>query len=155
MAAPVTARFGAGYIELGDGESSETFTKICGFTQIEITMDPELNDTVVPDCDDPDAVAWVQRDKVSLSASFSAQGVMAKSALPLVESATLDGLSRNVRITIAGMGVGTGSPALVNRRYSGKFHINHSLSGERGNKWQITMEGQSDGEIAITSVAAA
>lgn len=155
MAAPTTARFGAGYIELGDGETSEAFTKICGFTQIEITWDKELNDTVVPDCDNPDDPAWVERDVVSFSASFSCQGVMAKSALPLVEDATLSGVSRNARITIDGMGVGTGSPALVNRRFAGKWHVKHSLSGERGNKWQITFEGESDGAITISSVAAA
>lgn len=153
MAAPITARFGAGSIDIETAPG--TFTKICGFTQIVITMEKELNDTTVPDCDLPDAPAWTERDVVSQSASFSCEGVMAKEALPHIEAATLAALSTNVRITIAGMGIGTGSPALVNKRYAGKFHLRHSLSGERGNKWQLELEGESDGAIAITSVAAA
>lgn len=152
MAAPVTARFGAGFIEIETAPS--TFTKLCGFNSIEISLEKELNDTTVPDCDDPDAPAWVARDVVSQSGSFSCSGVMAKDALPLIEAATLSGLSTTTRITIGGMGVGTGSPALVNRRYAGKFHIEHALQGERGNRWEITVEGESDGAIAITSVAA-
>ena len=149
MAAPVTARFGAGFIEIETAPS--VFTKLCGFNAIEISLEKELNDTTVPDCDNPDAPAWVERDVVSQSGSFSCSGVMAKEALPLIEAATLSALSVNSRITIAGMGTGGATP---NRRYSGKFHIQHSISGERGNKWEISIDGESDGAIAITSVAA-
>jgi hypothetical protein len=153
MAAPTTARFGAGFIELETAPS--TFTKICGFNSIEINWEKETNDTTVPDCDLPDAPAWTERDLVSRSASFSCEGVMAKEALPHIETATESGVSVNVRITIAGMGVGTGTPPLVNKRYSGKFHVRHGLSGERGNKWQISIEGESDGAVVSASVAAA
>lgn len=152
MAAPTTARFGAGFIELETAPA--TFTKICGFNSIEITWEKELNDTTVPDCDNPDAPAWVERDLVSRSASFACEGVMAKEALPHIETATESGVSVNARITIAGMGVGTGSPALVNKRYSGKFHVRHSITGERGNKWQMSIEGESDGVVNSASVAA-
>jgi hypothetical protein len=153
MAAPVTARFGAGFIELGDGATpTEVFTKICGFNSIEVTFDKDLNDTTVPDCDDPDAPAWVERDVVSQSASFQCSGVAAKDALPLIEAAVLSATSRNVRITIAGFGSGGATP---NKRYAGKFHVKHTLKGERGNKWEIDFEGENDGAVAITSVAAA
>jgi hypothetical protein len=150
MAAPVTARFGAGFIEIET--SPAVFTKLCGFNSIEISIEKELNDTTVPDCDNPDAPAWVERDVVSQPGSFSCSGVAAKEALPFMEAATLSALSATTRITIAGFGA-TGP--LPNKRYSGKFHIQHSLQGERGNKWQVSLEGQSDGAVTIASVAAA
>jgi hypothetical protein len=150
MAAPVTARFGAGFIQFETAPS--VFTKLCGFNSIEITLEKELNDTTVPDCDNPDAPAWVERDVVSQSGSFSCEGVAAREALPFIEAATLSALSTNVRIVIAGMGLGGATP---NRQYAGRFHVQHALQGERGNKWQITVEGESDGAIAVTSVAAA
>jgi hypothetical protein len=149
MAAPVTARFGAGFIEIQTAPN--VFTKLCGFNSIEISIEKELNDTTVPDCDNPDAPAWVARDVVSQSGSFSCSGVMAKDALPLIEAATLSGLSTATRITIGGMGA-TGP--LPNRRYAGAFHIQHAIQGERGNRWEISVEGESDGAITITSVAA-
>jgi hypothetical protein len=153
MAAPTTARFGAGFIELGDGATpTEVFTKICGFNEIEIAFDKDLNDTTVADCDNPDLPAWVERDVVSQSATFQCSGVAAREALPLLEAATLSGLSRNVRITVAGFGSGGPTP---NKRYAGRFHCKHTLKGQRGNKWELDFEGESDGVVTIASVAAA
>jgi hypothetical protein len=150
MAAPVTARFGAGFIEFET--SPGIFTKLCGFNSIGFTLQKELNDTTVPDCDLPDAPAWVERDVVSQSGSFSCSGVAAREALPFIEAATFSAVSTNVRITIAGFGA-TGP--LPNRRFAGRFHIQHELTGERGNKWEVSVEGESDGAITVTSVAAA
>ena len=151
MAAPTTFKFGAGYIELGDGGGTEVFTKICGFTQIEVSFEKDLNDTTVPDCDDPDAPAWTERDVSALSASFKASGVLAKAALPLVEAGFLADNSRNVKIRLIGGGTGSGTP---DRLISGKFHVKHSLKSQRGNKWEIDFSGESDGVVAMTNVAA-
>lgn len=151
MALPTTFRFGAGYIQLGDGGGTEVFTKLCGFTQIEFSADKDLNDTTVPDCDDPDAPAWKQRDVVALSSSFKCTGVLAKEALPLVESAFLSSTSRNMRIRIVGGGTGAGTP---DRLIAGKFHVKHSLKGQRGDKWELDFSGESDGEVTFTNVAA-
>lgn len=153
MARPTTARFGAGFIEMETAPN--VYTKICGFSSIELTFDKELNDTSVADCDNPDDPVWVERDVVSQSASFSCSGVAAKEALPHIEAATNSAASINFRITIAGMGIGTGTPALVNKRHAGKFHAKHALKGERGNKWEIDFSGESDGAVTTSSVAAA
>lgn len=152
MAAPVTLRFGDGYIELGDGATpTEVFTKVCGFTEIQMTFEKELNDTVVPDCDDPDAPAWTQRDAVSQSASFSCSGVAGVAAIPLMQSAFADGASRNTRIRLVGGGSGGGTP---DRLISGKFHTKYSLSGQRGERWQVEFSGESDGAVTNAAVAA-
>ena len=66
MAQPTTFSFGKGTIEVGDGETPEVFSKVCGFNSIEMSLKKDTNDTTVPDCDDPDAPAWKQRDVTSI-----------------------------------------------------------------------------------------
>lgn len=152
MAAPVTLRFGDGYIEAGDGATpTEVFTKVCGFTEIQLTFEKELNETVVPDCDDPDAPAWTQRDAVSQSMSFSCSGVAAVDALPALQGMFADGASRNLRIRFVGGGSGGATP---DRLISGKFHTKYSLSGQRGERWRVEFSGESDGAVTNTAVAA-
>lgn len=152
MARPTTLSFGTGAFYIGDGAAPEVFTKVCGFTQAELTFDKSTNDTTVPDCDDPDGAAWVERDVVSLSWSMSFSGVAAKEALDLLDDVTMGSLSRNIRFDMAGGGTGAGTP---NRRYAGAAHIKHSLSGQRGEKYQVKIDVEGDGALTKSSVAAA
>ncbi|HZH10546.1 MAG TPA: phage tail tube protein [Microvirga sp.] len=153
MAAPTTLRFGAGAFYIGDGATpTEVFAKVCGFTEMELTIDKETNDTTVPDCDDPDAAAWTERDVVALAWSMTFSGVLAKEALPLLEDATFSSAPTNVRLDLAGAGEGSGTP---NKRYAGRAHINHSITGARGEKWQVSVTVTGDGELVRSDVAAA
>ncbi|MDF2809505.1 MAG: hypothetical protein K0S56_536 [Microvirga sp.] len=152
MAAPTTLRFGAGAFYIGDGAETEVFTKICGFTEASLAIEKESNDTTVPDCDDPDAAAWTERDVVALSWSMSFSGVLAKEALPLLEAETLQSAPTNVRFDLAGAGVGVGTP---NKRYAGRAHIRHTITAARGEKWQVEVTVEGDGAISATNVAAA
>lgn len=153
MAAPTTLKFGAGAFYIGDGATpTEVFTKLCGFTEMELTIDKETNDSTVPDCDDPDAAAWTERDVVSLSWSMTFSGVLAKEALPLLEAETLQSDTTNIRLDLAGAGTGAGTP---NKRYAGRAHINHSITGSRGEKWQVEVTVTGDGALTVTNVAAA
>ena len=76
MAAPTTARFGKFKILLGDGADPENYTAPCGFTSKSMQLTKNLTEVNLPDCDDPDAVAWVGRDAQSLSAQVSGEGVL-------------------------------------------------------------------------------
>lgn len=87
MAQPVTMKYGSFQLLLGNGASPEVFTAPCGFTQKSFSRSKELNEVVIPDCDDPDAMAHTARDARSLSASISGSGVLAKSAYPLWKAA--------------------------------------------------------------------
>lgn len=152
MAAPQTLRFGAGAFYIGDGAETEVFSKICGFTEMELTIDKETNDTTVPDCDSPDNASWTERDVVALAWSMTFSGVLAKEALPLLEDATFSSAAANVRLDLAGAGEGTGTPV---KRYAGRAHINHSITGTRGEKWQVSVTVTGDGELLRSDVAAA
>lgn len=152
MATPVTTRFGAGVLYLGNGATpTEVFNKVCGMKNIQFQFDKKTNEVAVPDCDDPDAPVWDERDVVSQSASFSASGVLAKDALPLIQAAFAASTSRNFRFDLAGFGSGGGTP---NLRIAGKFHIKYTIKGERGTKFELEFSGESDGEVTQTSVAA-
>jgi hypothetical protein len=152
MAKPTTLRFGAGAFYLGDGATPEVFTKLCGFESVTLTVDKTTNDTTVADCDDPDAAAWTERDAVALGWSFSFQGVMAVGSLDLIEAATFATAAQNVRFDLAGAGTGAGTTV---RRYAGAAHIKHELSGNRNERFQVKVDGEGDGALVQTSVAAA
>lgn len=151
MARPTTLRFGAGAIYFEELNTPGTFTIVCGFTEIGFSVDKDLNDTVNPDCADPDAPAWLEREVVSQSAPFTASGVLAKESWPLVKSALLNTASRKVRILVSGLGEGGATPV---ERIEGNFHITAEVSGERGGKFNLSITGESDGEVTFTAVAA-
>ncbi|WP_053239930.1 phage tail tube protein [Pleomorphomonas koreensis] len=152
MAKPTTQKFGAGTFYIGDGATPEVFTKVCGFTEVELALDKSTNDTTVPDCDNPDAPAWTERDVVSLSWSFSFAGVMAVGSLDLIEGASFGGESTNIRFDLDGAGTGSGTPI---RRYAGAAHVKHTLNGRFGEKYKINVSGEGDGELVKSNVAAA
>jgi hypothetical protein len=151
MALPTTLRFGAGAFYLGDGVTpTEVFTKVCGFTEASLAIEKESNDTTVPDCDDPDAASWTERDVVALSWAMTFSGVLAVEALAQLETATLQSAPTNIRLDLLGAGTGAGTPI---RRYEGRGHIRHTITAARGEKWQVEVTVEGDGAITSTSVA--
>jgi hypothetical protein len=151
MTAPTTLRFGAGIFYVETTADSGTFTKVCGFTSAKLSMSTDTADTTVPDCDAPDAAAWVARDAVSQSWEMSFEGVLAKEATSLLESKWTAGASCNVRLHMVGLGSGGATP---DRRYSGAAFITLGASGERGQRWTRSVTVQGDGALTIADVAA-
>lgn len=151
MAIPTVISFGKGVVFLGDGEAVETFTKVCGFNAMTITLEKDTNDVVVPDCDDPDAAPWKGTDVASLGWSASFEGVFTKESDPLIWDAVNTSVSRNLRFRLIGAGSGGATPDL---QFTGKGHMVYELSGTRGEKWTNTVEVTGDGPLARASVAA-
>lgn len=151
MAIPTTLPFKAGALYLESSTTPGTYNKLCGFDKLEFSIEKEKNDTTIPDCDDPDAPAWIQRDVVSLSGGFKASGILAKESFPEIRAAMLSTVSQNCRLLLSGLG---STVPLPNHRMTGKFFIDVQIAGERGNKFQIDITGESDGEIIMADVAA-
>lgn len=82
MAQPTTARFGKFTVKLGDSATPVVYTAPCGFTSKSLILTKNLTEVNLPDCDDPDAVAWIGRDAASLSAEVTGQGVAAAESVP-------------------------------------------------------------------------
>lgn len=139
MAQPVTIRFGKCKIELGDGESPEVFARPCGFTELDFTRNKQLNESLIPDCDDPDAPVTVGTDVASIGFSMSGTGLVAEEALPLWDDFYESNESRNVKLTLL-----FDTPV----SYTGKAHLETLVigasSGQRATI-QVTLRG--DGAI--------
>ena len=77
MAPPVTTKGGKVRVMLGSGSGPVVYAAPCGFTSKSVTFNKGLEETTIPDCDDPDAIDWVGRDAISLSIDVSGEGVLA------------------------------------------------------------------------------
>jgi len=67
------------FIYLGNNANPTVYTAPCGFLSRSVSFSRNLNETRIPDCDDPDAPDWIVRHVGSLSISVSGEGVVASS----------------------------------------------------------------------------
>jgi len=143
MAAPTTARFGKFRVLIGNDADPIVYTSPCGFTSKSLTLTKDLTDVNLPDCDDPDAVAWVGRDASSLSASVSGEGVMAAQSVETWLDAWENSDSVPVKIEVE-------FPAKT-VTWTGLMHIATFTAGaEQGGRVTANVELQSDGELVRT-----
>ncbi len=136
MAKPVTLRFGQFIIAVGDGQSPETFAAPCGLTSKGFNLSANTNEVNVPDCDDPDAPAWVERDVVSLQGEITGSGVMDEDYQATWYAWLESAATRNVRISAG------------DYRYEGAFLLTaFNVTGNLGDKVQVEVTLQSSGEV--------
>lgn len=146
MAQPKTIRFGMFAVMLGTFVASPVYSAPCGFNSKSLTLSKELNDISIPDCDNPDAPAWIGRDVSSMSASVTGEGVVAESALPIWLEAYKKSEPVPVKIVMTG--------SAQTYTFTGKMHVaSLAFEAELGGRVNITVDLQSDGELSQTSAA--
>jgi predicted secreted protein len=144
MALATTVPFRLFKVLLGNGATPEVFTAPCGLTANAIAFSKDTNSTVVPDCTNPDAPAWVERDVVSNSAAISGSGVMATESLPTWWAAYDSGVSIHTRVQ-----VDLAAPS--GGYWEGSFHVTRfEPGGTRGNRVTVTIAMESDGDVNWT-----
>jgi len=147
MAQATTLSFSAFKVML-ETDTPGTFAAPCGLTSRSISFSKETNDTTSIDCEDEDAPAWVDRDVVSLSATISGEGVMARESIDLWRDAFTTTDTVNARIEVAGEAAQGGG------YWSGKFHLTSFEPGaERGQRVSVSVEMQSSGPVVWTPAA--
>jgi predicted secreted protein len=130
-------------IKIGDGESPEVFSTFCSINaERGITFTASTNEQEVVDCADPDAIAWMVREKSNLSASITGSGML---NTPDVEE-FFDWLespdSKNVKVVVD---VPSSDGGVI---FTGAFHLTEfSITGNRGEKMQASISLSSDGPI--------
>ena len=139
MAQATTYPFSKFMVKIGDGAEPEVFTDPCGLTSKGFTRTANLNDTNIPDCDDPDAPAWLGRDVVSYQASIAGSGVVAQESFETWEDWWNAGETRNVRIEL-------GTPVEYAWTMPAKLQ-EFVINAERGNKAEMTVTLVSDGAV--------
>lgn len=147
MAKPTTTRFGKFRVMLGSDDSPNEYAAPCGFTSKSLALSKNLSEVNIPDCDDPDEVAWVGRDAVSLSAAVTGDGVLAAESVEKWLDAFEDVESVPVMIEIE-------FPAKT-IQWEGRMHLaNFTPATEQGGRVTASVEMQSDGELVRTVVPA-
>jgi len=143
MAPPVTARFGKFRVLLGDDATPTVFSAPCGFTSKSLTFTKDLTDVNIPDCADPDKVAWVGRDASSLSAAINGEGVAAAESAETWLDAFENVESVPVKVELE-------FPAKT-VTWTGAMHISQlEIGAELGGRVTLNVQMQSDGELVRT-----
>src|SRR5262245_15827835 len=106
MAQPTVFNFGELLISVSNGATPPVFSEPCGLTAKAFNGAAATNDTIIPDCDDPDAPAWLGRSTSSLSRDITGSGVLAGESLELWDDWFASGLARDARITLDGGALG-------------------------------------------------
>lgn len=148
MTQPTTYRGAHVGIFLEDTANPGTFLKPCGLSTNSISFSKNLNEVTVPDCDDPDLPAWIERETASLTMSASGSGILAAEAVDTWDAAWRDTDSINARIY-----VGKADNTVNGKYWAGRIHLeSFEVSGNTGEKAQVTVSLVSDGEITYNAV---
>lgn len=145
MAQAQTIPFSAFRVFLEDPANPGTFVAPCGLTERSINQTKETNDTTVPDCDNEDAAAWVDRDVVSKSVAISGEGLMARQSIAIWQAAFDSDDPVRARVERSG------SAAQGGGHYLGLFHLTgFEQSATRGEKATVSIEMGSTGPVPFT-----
>lgn len=134
-------------LKVGDGASPEVFSQYCSINaERGITFTANTNDVDIPDCEDPDLLAWVVREKVNLSVSVTGSGTLNTPDVQEFVDWFESPEPRNCKIVVD---VPSADGGVI---FTGAFHLTEfTLTGNRGEKMQTSVSLNSDG--AITSAA--
>jgi hypothetical protein len=114
MAKPTTFPFKDMLILIGDGATpTEVFTAPCGLTTKNFELSANSNEVQVPDCDDPDAPAWIERVVATMTGTIAGNGIMAKESFPLWRDWALQGVTKNARVQLIGAAMGYYAGAFI------------------------------------------
>jgi hypothetical protein len=143
MAAVKHARGVKLLIKVGDGASPEVFSTPCSINaERGITITSGVNDQDIPDCTNPDAIAWVVREKTNLSASITGSGVLDTEDAEFFFDWVKSEEPKNVKVIVDVPAVDGGVI------FTGAFHLTEfSITGNRGEKMQSSISLSSSGEI--------
>lgn len=144
MAKAQTVTFGVFGIKVGDGATPEAFSAPCGLTSKGFNQTASTQETVVPDCDDPDAPAYTERGIDAISGEISGSGVLDKSAFENVwQPWFVSAAPRNCRIYPSGE---------TGKYYAGSFVLTAlNMTADRGQKVTISVTMQNDGEYTLVT----
>lgn len=148
MAKPRTYAGSTVAIFLEDADAPGTFIRPCGLNSHTVTFTKNTQDVTVPDCDDPELPAWIERGVESLDMSASGSGILAAEA---VDNWWL--AYNTTESIIARIYIGKPDNVENGRYWEGRVHVtNFETTGERGNKAQASVSLVSDGEITYNEV---
>lgn len=135
-------------VKFGDGGSPENFVHYCSINaEREFALEANINESMAINCDDPDAPGWIDRDVESLSGQITGAGVMNTPDYRIIRNRWLQAESFNCQVVLNVDAADGGDVA------TGRFLIsNLSITGNRGDKVQLSVTLQSDGPIEFETI---
>ena len=136
-------------IMVGDGATPEVFTAFCTINAARsVVGEAATNDFNIPDCDNPDLMGGLAREKVSLSYSATGAGILNTPDVQEFADWLADENSRNCQIVVD---VPASDGGVI---FAGAFHLTHfEITGNRGAKMEATLTLISDGEVTVTATS--
>lgn len=148
MAQPFTLSFSNFRLLIENTAGSGVYTAPCALTSRSLTLNKEMVDTVVPDCDDPDASVWVDRSASQKSAQIQGEGVLAMADVDEWRSFFDADAGKNCRIQLNASGANNGG------YYQGVFHLTSFQPGaERNGKTTVNITLTSSGPLTWTAAS--
>lgn len=147
MAAVKHARGVKLLLKVGDGADPEVFTAYCTINAARnIKGTATTNDFNIPDCSDPDLLAWVVREKVSLSYTVSGAGILNTPDIQDFADWLALATSKNCQIVVD---VPSADGGVI---FEGAFHLtDFEITGDRGSKMEANISLASDGIVTVVA----
>lgn len=147
MAAVKHAKGVALVLKVGNGADPEVFTPLCSINAARgISFTSAMNEVAVPDCTDLEKIAWLAREKTSLSVNVTGAGLL---NTPDVEDTFDWWKSKEPKNCQVVVDVPSSAGGVV---FEGAYHLaEFALNGEPGDKQQFTCSLASDGEVTCAA----
>lgn len=137
-------------VKVGDGASPEAFTTYCTINSDRgISFVAATNDFVIPDCSDPDLMAWLTREKISLSGDITGAGILNTPDTEAFFDWVTSPDTRNVQVHLDGVTGANGGGYWAGAYHCTQFDVN----GGQGTKVNASVQLVSDGEVAWADAA--
>ncbi len=138
-------------IKVSDGAGTPAYDHPCLINAARgIVFTAETNQTRIPDCDDPELIAWIKREKTSISGSINGAGVLHTSDTEEYFAWLVSPDTKVVRSELSGVSAANGGGY-----FSGSWHLtNFELTGDIGEYVQSSIGLESDGAITWVDASA-
>jgi len=133
-------------LKVGNGASPEVFAALCTINaERGITFNAQTRDETIPDCTNPDQIAWLVREKESLSVDVTGGGMLDKANVKTMWGFFEAETATNCLIVL------DDAVAANVITFTGAFQLtSFELSGNRGEKVSASMSLSSDGEVTAS-----
>lgn len=123
-------------IKIGDGNSPESFVEWCIInTDRGIQWDTISTDEEVPQCDEPEGLAWTENTKTGIGGTITGAGKLDTASLDNVWPWLISDDAKNLQIEVGSTGY-----------YSGRWKLTaFGITGSRGTKADASLTLKSDG----------
>ena len=128
-----------------------TFLKPCGLSNHTVTFTKNAQEVNVPDCDDPEAPQWIERDVESLDFSASGEGILAAESV----EAWWDYFNSTDAV-LARIYIGAPDNITTGYYWEGLVHVNNfEVTGQTGQRAAVSIGIVSSGEMTFTKITSA